>query len=182
MGMSVRRLNRSNVHRFISLSNVFGLTITIVNPCKMTYGSVKTATVVIPSFLHEAITRHAISPRFAIKTRVIFGLPLSLVGRGGIFRSFPVFRNGMLAVVACLDVSLARRGKQLDSRTVVDAGESDTINPGPFPRIFRVARLLSRTVRISSANVLLVLRRLSRTSALKPKTSALFKYSGLREK
>jgi hypothetical protein len=51
----------------------------------MGYGSVNTATLVIPSFLHEEMTRHAISPRFAINTFVILGIPELSVGSGGIF-------------------------------------------------------------------------------------------------
>lgn len=51
----------------------------------------KTATLVIPSFLHEEMTRHAISPRFAINTLVILGMPEPSVGSGGIFNKWPVF-------------------------------------------------------------------------------------------
>jgi hypothetical protein len=49
------------------------------------------ATAVIPSFLHGAMTRHAISPRFAMRTLVIFGFPWESVGSGGKFNEFPVF-------------------------------------------------------------------------------------------
>ena len=57
------------------------------------YGSVKTATEEIPSFLHEAMTRQAISPRFAINTLFILGRPPLSVGSGGICSSCPVFLN-----------------------------------------------------------------------------------------
>jgi hypothetical protein len=56
------------------------------------------ATAVIPSFLHEAMTRHAISPRFATRTLVIFGFPWESVGNGGKFNKFPVFCTVMLNV------------------------------------------------------------------------------------
>lgn len=36
--------------------------------CEFASASLKTATVLIPRRLHVAITRHAISPRFAIRT------------------------------------------------------------------------------------------------------------------
>lgn len=39
------------------------------------YGSVNTATDDIPSFLHEEITRQAISPRLAMRILVILGRP-----------------------------------------------------------------------------------------------------------
>lgn len=55
------------------------------------YGSVKTATDVIPNFLHESITRQAISPRLAIKIFVITGFPEESVGNGGKFNIRPVF-------------------------------------------------------------------------------------------
>ena len=51
----------------------------------------KTATLVIPSFLQDWITRQAISPRFAINTFVILGNPVVSVGSGGKFKAFPVF-------------------------------------------------------------------------------------------
>jgi hypothetical protein len=66
------------------------------------YGSVKTATLVIPSFLHEAMTRHAISPRFAINTLVILGMPQLSVGSGGIFNSWPVFCEDMFLQMSSL--------------------------------------------------------------------------------
>jgi hypothetical protein len=52
---------------------------------------VKTATLVIPSFLHEEITRQAISPLFAMRTLVTFGLPSESISNGGKFNSWPVF-------------------------------------------------------------------------------------------
>ena len=61
----------------------------------------KTATAVIPSFLHEAITRHAISPRFAMRIFVIFGFPWESVGKGGRFNAFPVFCT-VISTFSCL--------------------------------------------------------------------------------
>ena len=63
----------------------------------------KTAILVIPSFLHEEMTRHAISPRFAINTFVILGIPELSVGSGGIFSTWPVFCDIFPCNVLCRD-------------------------------------------------------------------------------
>jgi hypothetical protein len=77
------------------------------------YGSVKTATLVIPSFLQEWITRQAISPRFAINTFVILGRPVVSVGSGGKFNAFPVFNvvilNSLLAQKSLRTVFVSAR-------------------------------------------------------------------------
>jgi hypothetical protein len=54
---------------------------------------VKTATEVIPSFLHESMTRHAISPLFAMRIFVMRGRPLASAGSGGKCSTFPVFSS-----------------------------------------------------------------------------------------
>ena len=98
MGMHSCRDNGSYINRLIGFTNMFRVSIAsliqlpnfVAWEGEVAYGSVNTATLVIPSFLHEEMTRHAISPRFAINTLLILGIPELFVGRGGIFSSWPV--------------------------------------------------------------------------------------------
>ena len=72
------------------------------------YGSVKTATLVIPSFLHEEITLHAISPRLAMRIFCILGIPCASVGKGGRFSSWPVFSVISASLGSLLGLSFIR--------------------------------------------------------------------------
>jgi hypothetical protein len=58
------------------------------------YASVNTATDLIPSNLHEEITRQAISARFATRTFRITGHPSLLVGNAGMFSAERMFVAG----------------------------------------------------------------------------------------
>jgi len=53
---------------------------------------VKIATLEMPSFLHEAMIRQAISPRLAMRILVIRGREYVSVGRVGKCNIFPVLR------------------------------------------------------------------------------------------